>query len=116
MKNIKELDTAIANPEIKVTANHTFFWAYRDSQEAEAEFLDFSDVIWDTDIEPILADCKKYGITEFTISSTFSGLLDTIALFIKLGCKMEGLVYVNSRHIDIFTRERKILPALKFSV
>lgn len=116
MKNIPELDAAIANREMVPGTNYTFWWAYRNSHEAEADLLDFSEVVWDTDIEPILADCKKYGITEFTISSTFSSLLDIIAKFIESGCKMDGLVYVKSRHIDIWTREQRIIPALKMTL
>ena len=63
--------------------NSTVYWAYRYAQDAGNELLNFGEVIWDYDIEPILESCKAYGITEFTISSTFSSLIATLAEFEK---------------------------------
>ena len=116
MKNIQELDTAIANREREKEANHTFFWAYYNTQKAENELLTFNDIVWDSDIEPILADCKRYGITEFAISSNFSGLLATVDKFTEYGCKIDGLIKVKSVYTDFRTGEQEIIPALKISV
>ena len=45
MKKIEAFETAIAN-QVKdirtIGINTTMFWAYRDSQEAEADLLNFS--------------------------------------------------------------------------
>ena len=59
-------------------------------------------------------------IAEFTISSTFSSLIITLAEFEKRGCKLEGLVEINSRHDDwkaCFEGEsrKERIPALKIS-
>lgn len=45
-------------------------------KEAGNDLPNFAEVIWDDDIETILADCRKLGVREFTISSTFSSLLE----------------------------------------
>jgi len=42
--------------------NRTLQSAYMTSLEAGNDHPDFSEVIWDEDIEAILADCKTYGI------------------------------------------------------
>ena len=52
--------------------NGTLYWAYQNSKEAGKDLIDFNEVIWDYDIDPIPESCKALGITEFTISSTFS--------------------------------------------
>ena len=45
----------------------------------------------------IIANCRRFGISDFTISSTYSGLLTTLAEFEKHGCHMVRLteVYAN---------------------
>lgn len=96
--------------------NHTAFWAYVYSQEADNETLNFNEVIWDHDVEDIIKFCHAFAIKEITISSNFSGLIPTLALFEKIGCKLEGLTEVNDRFKDYITGEFKKLPALKIKI
>ncbi len=96
--------------------NSTVYWAYKFAQDTGNDLLDFNEVIWDYDIAPILEACKTYGITEFTISSTFSSLIATLAEFDKLGCRMVGLTQVKARYTDFRTGESQLLPAIKMSL
>ena len=115
MKKIEAFEKAIADQVKDIRAigiNSTMFWAYRDSQEAESDLLNFSEVIWNEDIAPIVEACREYGIHEFTISSTFSSLIETLAEFEKLGCKMAGLTTVKTRYTDWQTGEKAIKPAV----
>ena len=92
--------------------NPYMFWAYRDSQEAGSDLLNFNEVIWDNDIVPIVEACREYGIKEFTISSTYSSLIATLAEFEKHGCKLVGLTTVKTRFTDFITHEKEIKPAV----
>lgn len=122
MKEIRRFEEAIANPENKgksyeeLGINQTLFWAYNHSKEAGNELIDFDEVIWDYDIPAITACLREEGITEFTISSTFSSLIETLAAFEKEGIKMDGLTTTKARHTDWQTGEHKILPAIKMIV
>lgn len=58
--------------------NLTLYWAYRKSKQNGNELIDFPETIWEEDIEPIADFLKAKGITEFTISSTFSSLIPTL--------------------------------------
>ena len=87
--------------------------AYLYSKEAGNDLPNFSEVIWDEDIETILADCRRLGIKEFTISSTFSSLITTIARFEELGCQLDGIVKINDRYA---WGDRKQIPAFKLTV
>ena len=119
MKKIQFLDdlhSGKVDKKLFEKVNHTAFWAYIYSQEAENESINFADVIWDHDVEDIIAFCKEYALTEITISSNFSGLIPTLALFEKLGCKLEGLTEVNDRFKDYATGEFKKVPALKIKI
>lgn len=114
MKKIEVFENALAN-QVDLRAvgiNSTMFWAYRDSMEAESEMLNFAEVIWSHDIAPIVEACREYGIHEFTISSTFSSLIETLTEFEKLGCKLAGLTSVKTRYTDYQTGEKKIVPAV----
>lgn len=100
----------------------TFGAAYFYSEEAGNDLINFDDVIWDYDIDEIIENCQRFGITEFTISSTFSSLILTIAEFEKKGCKLQGLVEINSRHDDwkaCFEEKPSVkerIPAFKLSL
>ncbi len=96
--------------------NPTLFWAYRNSQRANNELIDFSETIWEEDIAPTVTFLRNEGITEFTISSTFSSLIATLAAFEKHGCTMNGLTEVNATYTDFVTGEPKRIPAIRMSL
>lgn len=116
MKKIDLFERAIAEQAGSLKdygINGTAFWAYRKSIDAGNDLIDFSEVIWDYDIEDIAETFKQNGITEFTISSTFSSLIPTLAAFEKHGFKMAGLTEVNANYTDWQTGERARIPAIK---
>lgn len=92
--------------------NPTLFAAYRQQKDSGNELIDFSEVIWTQDIELISEFFKAQGITEFTISSTFSSLIETLAAFEKQGFHMNGLTEVKANYTDFTTGEKKIIPAI----
>ena len=118
MKKIEILEKAAENGTSykDINVNSTFGAAYFYSEEAGNELINFAEVIWDYDIKEI-ADClRAEGITEFTISSTFSSLIETLAAFEKEGICMNGLTTVNARHTDWKTGEHARIPAIKMEV
>ena len=123
MKEIEILEEA-ATKETRyseINVNSTFGAAYFYSKEAGNDLINFAEVIWDYDIDEILENCRRFEITEFTISSTFFFFFITMAEFEKRGCKLQGLVEINSRHDDwkaCFEGEsrKERIPALKISL
>ena len=124
MKRIEILDKAaeIGMKHKDINVNPTFSQAYFYSLEAGNDLINFGEVIWDYDIDPILENCRRFGIEAFTISSTFSSLILTSAELQKRGCKLEGLVEVNSRYddwragLDGSERRKERIPAFKMSL
>lgn len=100
----------------KIGINPTMYWAYFRSKEAGNELIDFNEVIWNREVEDIVEICKENGITEFTISTTMSSLVETLAEFEKYGVKMNGLTTVYAHYIDFITRKNAIIPAIKMSL
>lgn len=116
MKRIDLFERAIAEKTGSLAdygINNTMFWAYRRSQQAGNDLIDFNEVIWDEDVVAIAACLKDNGIAEFTISSTFSGLIPTLAAFDKLGFKVSGITEVNATYIDFRTNELARIPAVR---
>lgn len=116
MKKIELFERAIAEQIGSLKdygINGTAFWAYRKSIEAENTLIDFSEVIWDQDVKPIAETFKEEGIDEFTISSTFSSLIATLAAFEKNGYRMDGLTEVNANYTDWQTNQRARVPAIR---
>lgn len=94
--------------------NPTMYIAYfRSKEDAGNELIDFSEVIWDEDVLEIVRTCRENDIREFTISSTMSSIIATIAEFEKLGCKMFGIMQINATYTDFMTGKKKKIPAIK---
>lgn len=115
MKKIAAFENAITNQVKDIREegiNPTAFWAYRTSLACGNDLIDFNEVIWENDIEAIAATFEANDITEFTISSNFSGLIKTLVAFEKHGYKMTGTTQVNASHIDWQTGEHAKADAL----
>ena len=119
MKRIELFERAIAEQAASLKdlgINPTLFWAYRNSITAGNDRIDFSETIWDTDIPEITKTLKENGISEFTISSTFSSLIPTLAEFAKHGFQMAGLTEVKANYMDWQTQERAAIPAIRMEL
>ena len=119
MKKIELFERAIAEKAASLKEwgiNPTLFWAYRNSITAGNDQIDFSETIWDADIPEITRTLKENGITEFTISSTFSSLIPTLAEFEKHGFQMAGLTEVKANYTDWQTQERAAIPAIRMEL
>ena len=119
MKKIELFERAIAEQAASLKdwgVNPTLFWAYRNSITAGNDRIDFSEAIWDTDIPEITKTLKENGISEFTISSTFSSLIPTLVEFAKHGFQMAGLTEVKANYTDFQTQERAVIPAIRMQM
>lgn len=119
MKEIRTFEEAIkqnARSLKDLEISGTLFWAYRTSKETVNELIDFNKVIWDYDIEEIAQTLKANGITEFTISFTFSSLIETLVAFEKHGISIAGLTTVKARYTDWKTDKHALIPAIKMMV
>ena len=99
-----------------VGINRTFYWAYIRTQETTNNILDFNDVIWESDVEGIIKNCKEFGLKEITISSRFSSLIDILAEFEKQGAKLAGLTQVTSRFYACGTNNYELINAVKIEI
>ena len=126
MKRIEELDAAKrdAAQGKKITfedlgINRTFYWAYQYSCEADTEFLNFDDVVWEQDVPAIVENCRRFGINRFTISCGMSSMAELIWTFEQHSCCLIGMAQVNSRFTETtadWKEKRKILPAFEIRV
>lgn len=115
MKNFELFDKVI-NGEIAYRdagVNGTIFDAYRISKEVGNNAIDFNGVIWEKDIQPIVEYMVENRIYEFTISSTFSGLIPVLAEFEKQGYQMCGITEVNAPYTDFSTGKYQRIPAIR---
>ena len=118
MKKINKIEE-VKNKDVRledVGINRTFYWAYIRTQETTNENLDFEDVIWESDVEGIIKNCKEFGLKEITISSRFSSLIDILAEFEKQGAKLIGLTKVTTRFYACGTNQPEIINALKIEI
>ena len=118
MKKISKIEE-VKNKDVRLEdggINRTFYWAYIRTQETTNKILDFNDVIWESDVEGIIKNCKKFGLKEITISSRFASLIDILAEFEKQGAKLAGLTQVTSRFYACGTNNYELINALKIEI
>ena len=92
-------------------------WAmYKNSQDNKNQYIDFSDAIWDNEVEQIIKTLKDNGIEYFTFSSTWSSAVKIAWLFKQNGCSLEGLIEINENIDDFETGKMKKTPAYLFKL
>lgn len=89
---------------------------YESSKDCGNAYIDINDVVWDKDAEKLISCMRENGIDKFTFSSRWSGSVETAWLFQKAGCKLEGLVEINSRIKDYMNDEYEKVHGYLFSV
>ena len=107
------LNTDLFTEDYKNTGiNMAALWAVDRRKKTGNKLLDFNDAIWDRDIPEIVDTLKRMGEKEFTISSTYSSLVETLAGFDKLGVKISGMTEVNANTTAFNSNEFDRIPAL----
>ena len=89
---------------------------YEEARDCGNEYIDFHEVIWDKDVAGMIAALRENGISHFTFSSGWSGAVDTAWLFTQNGCRLEGLVEINSQHKAFGSEEYEKLHGYLFSI
>ncbi len=114
MKTIKKLEQAKKqNANLNdIGINHTFYWAYRIALKTGNDLIDLNDAVWDCDVEAIINHCKEFGISEITMSSSFSGAIQTLGLFEDKGCKIIGLKKIKSQYTEFESNEHEVINAV----
>lgn len=108
----KELTAESRNRDTNVT----LLQAYRAARECGNERIDFFDVVWDYDVKPVVDACREVGVTEITVSSTMSGLVETLDQFVELGCAVGGIVKVRRHYKDWGSDDYKEIPAVLIKI
>ena len=78
---------------------------YEAAKECGNEYIDINDIIYDSEVETLVACMKELGIEAFTFSSTWSSAVETAWLFQKAGCTLAGLIEINSQYKTFGTDE-----------
>jgi hypothetical protein len=86
--------------ELKELGNATcrLFKEYEVYRDSGNEHLDIREVLWDKDVADLVTAKRENGIEHFTFSSTWSSTVETARLFQQNGCKLEGLIEINSNY------------------
>lgn len=89
---------------------------YEAAAERGNECIDLNDVIWEKDVEALIASFRENGIERFTFYSTWSGAVKVAWLFTENGCTLEGMVKVNGSAMAFDGEGYEKVPAYLFTV
>ena len=105
------------NKEVLETEDADFGFAYRlykQMKECGNKFIDLSIAIHDE--VGTLQTLRKYGFEHFTFSSGWSSAVESAWIFQQNGCRLLGLIELNSIHKDWTTGEREKVHGYLFSI
>lgn len=91
-KKVDEAEDQIENMGI---IGWKIYKAYEKARDLDNEVLDFHSIIWERDVEPLVACMKKNGIKAFTYSCPAPDAVETLWLFQQAGCTIGDLIEVN---------------------
>ena len=94
----------------------TIYRQYEASRNSRNKLLNIYDVLYDNQVEILVKLMREYGIKEFTFSSTWSRAVEVAWLFQENGCKLEGLIEINSQYSKFGSDEFERIPAYLFRV
>ena len=103
--------------EIARTEDNDFGFTYRlykQMKECGNEYIDLSIAIHDE--VGVLQTLRKYGFEHFTFSSGWSSAVESAWIFQQNGCRLLGLIELNSIHKDWTTGEREKVHGYLFSI
>ena len=103
--------------EILETEDDDFGFAYRlyrQMKDCGNEYIDLSIAIHDE--VGVLQTLRKYGFEHFTFSSGWSSAVESAWIFQQNGCRLLGLIELNSIHKDWTTGEREKVHGYLFSI
>lgn len=95
---------------------YEFFNKYVDAKNRGNQHIDFGDIPEASEIPAFVDVLRKTGVKHFTVSSGWSGLVDRMWALCSSGCKIEGMVEIQSKHRNWKTKEYGKMPAFLLSV
>jgi len=96
----------------KSMENTTIRWEIERNKITRNNTIHFCEVIWDCDIDLIINFCKTEEIIHITISSNFSSLITSLAVFEKQGCIIGVLQKLNRNIMTGKQEHLNVLPQL----
>ncbi len=112
----EDYGTMMAELGTKGEAYCRIYREYTASRKKGNDLLDLNDAIEDGQVESLVACMRENGVERFTFSSTWSGAVGTAWLFQESGCRLEGLVQINSKRGGIHSEGVKKAPAYLFRI
>ena len=94
----------------------SLFNKYCVAKERGNEFIDLPECPCEDAIPELVACIRECGIDHITISSGWSGLVERMWVFVQCGCRLEGMLEVNSFDKNFDTGEYKKMPAFLLAV
>ncbi len=89
---------------------------YEAAKDCGNKYIDINDIIYDSEVETLVACMKELGIEAFTFSSTWSSAVETAWLFQKAGCALAGLIEIHNQYKAFGTDEYEKAHGYLFKV
>lgn len=118
MKKINELEAILAGTTSYKDSGVAWdtVKAYRHSVETGNKRMDFSDISRTDEIPQVVADLRRFGIKEFSVSEQSTALMRALAAFEASGCKVTKMTLAKDTSRAWDTNEFPEVPAIKLLV
>ena len=102
---MEKTNSVLENKEmvIDLGTHRDIYWGYHHAKRNGNEVIDFNDLKWPDEVPQIVDQLRTLNIQEFTISSTWTSLMDVLAAFSMENVEMQGMTQILTGDTDFET-------------
>lgn len=102
---MEKTNSVLENKEmvIDLGIHRDIYWGYHHAKRNGNKVIDFNDLKWPDEVPQIVDQLRTLNIQEFTISSTWTSLMDVLAAFSMENVEMQGMTQILTGDTDFET-------------
>ena len=92
------------------------YWVFKQALDNENGEFEMNDSLWDRERQDFVETLRKLGITEFTVTTQSTGLMEDIYGYTEFGCTMVGLHSITKKCPYWLGEDHKTVKGIRFKV
>jgi homogentisate 1,2-dioxygenase len=92
------------------------YWVFKFRRENNADEFEMSDYCWDKEFHDFVETLRKLGITEFTVTTQSTGLMEDLYGYAEFGCTMVGLHSITKKCPYWLGEDHQTVKGIRFKV
>ena len=92
------------------------YWVFKQGLENENGEFEMNDSLWDRERQDFVETLRKLGVTEFTVTTQSTGLMEDLYGYAEFGCTMVGLHSITKKCPYWLGEDHQTVKGIRFKV